>query len=285
MRETDSDHLARAKVLDMTKLGYLSVARISGPDASSFMQAQLSADVAILEPGEATFACYCSPAGKVFGLLLVCRLGDDFMVVAASSLLASILQRLRLFVLRADVELTPQAEVNVIGIEGCDSDAVGKQSVFRVPGVPDLGYLLSTNGQACDADPDRWKAMELRRNVAWLGPETTEKFIPQMLGYEKIAAVSFSKGCYPGQEIVARARYLGKVKRKPLIAEVEGMPEIKAGARLKVRRQGEWSGGTVVEHAISNERNLLLFIVTGVEPEVAAEQLEYEDQRYPCATT
>jgi folate-binding protein YgfZ len=284
MREADSGHVTKVNELVMTELPYLSTARISGPDATTFLHAQLSADIAILEPGDATFACYCSPAGKVFGMLLVCRIDDDFMVVAASELLTSMVQRLRLFVLRARVELAPQPEIKVFGVDGGGSDRVTKPTVFRSPVVPKLGYVLSNAGQDIGGNPDGWKELELRGNIVWLGPETTEKFIPQMLGYDKVGAVSFSKGCYPGQEIVARTKYLGKVKRKPLLVKVERLAGLTPGTRLRLLRQGEWSDGTVVDHAVSDKVHAVIFIVASVLPEVAVEQLEYEDQIYPCAT-
>jgi len=269
----------------MTKLPYLSGARVSGPDAASFLHAQLSADISTLEPGEATFACYCSPKGRVFGLLLICRMDDDYVAVGASELLTSMVQRLSLFVLRARVKLTLQPELTVFGVDGHNADSRTESRVFHTPTHPGLGYFLSLDKQEAGGHPDHWKELELRDNIVWLGSETTEKFIPQMLGYDKAGAVSFSKGCYPGQEIVARAKYLGKVKRTPLLVEVKDFPQLEAGTRLRLLRQGEWSDGTIVDSAFSDKGHAVIFIIASVLPEVAVEQLEYGDQIYPCATT
>jgi len=97
----------------MRPLPYLSVARFEGPDAGEFLQAQLSADIAALEPGDATFACYCTPRGQVIGLLLVCRQDDGYLVTAAAVLLQQILTRLKMFVLRSRVEFSAQPGIAV----------------------------------------------------------------------------------------------------------------------------------------------------------------------------
>ncbi|MDX1381678.1 MAG: hypothetical protein R3233_11180, partial [Xanthomonadales bacterium] len=197
-------------------LTYLAAARVAGPDAAAFLHGQLSADVAALADGAGGFACYCSPRGQVYGLLLVCRRGPDFLLAGAAGLLPGMLQRLRLFVLRARVELALADELGVFGIDGA-ADAADSEAVNTAAG---LVYAVSAPRDATDGAPeaasDGWKATELRHGVAWLEPATSERFIPQMLGFDRLGAVSFTKGCYPGQEIIARARYLGKVKRRPL---------------------------------------------------------------------
>ena len=212
----------------MLPLEYLSVARFRGPDAGNFLQNQLSADIAALGPGDAGFACCCTPKGQVIGLLLVCRQDDDFLVAGSAGLLPGILTRLKMFVFRARVEFLAEPDMQVYG--ALSAGEPGGPAVFQPAGL-NLGYRFST-GKELQENPghgigtgEDFKAAEISRGVVWLDGETSEKFIPQMLGFEQIGAVSFSKGCYPGQEIVARARYLGKVKRKPLVVQtVESCP-------------------------------------------------------------
>ena len=265
----------------MTPLDYLAVARCAGADAGEFLHAQLSADIAALEPGDATFACCCSPRGQVIGLLLVYRQGDAYLVAASAELLPGILTRLKMFVLRSRVEFTAQAGITVYGI-GPQVD-IADPGVFQPDGFP-MAYLFRENTGETDVNSERFKALEISNRVTWLGPETAEKFIPQMLGFDQIGAVSYSKGCYPGQEIVARTRYLGKVKRKPVVVQLQEGLQIRPAERVELRRENAWSNGIVIDSAPGKEAGTLFFIVAPGEPETGPEELKYQDQSYRCAT-
>jgi folate-binding protein YgfZ len=198
--------------LTQVELPYLAVARVSGADAGAFLQAQLSADIAALADGGSTFACYCSPRGQVFGLLLVCRVGEEFRLVADRGLLPGMVKRLGLFVLRARVVLEMQ---EALAVQGCKAapDRQGLAGEFEPHGLG-LAYRLLEWTPDLEPDQGRWREQELRKGVVWLGAATSERFIPQMLGMDVIGAVSFSKGCYPGQEIIARTQNLGSVKKR-----------------------------------------------------------------------
>ena len=265
----------------MISLDYLSVARFHGPDVGEFLQAQLSADVAVLEPGDATFACYCTPRGQVIGLLLVCRQDDGFLVAAAAELLPRILTRLKMFVLRSKVEFSLQSGITVCGA-GPGED-ISVPEAFQPDGLP-LHYLFPENADTADDRSERFKALEIRSRITWLGLETAEKFIPQMLGFDQIGAVSYTKGCYPGQEIVARTRYLGKVKRRPVIVQTQEALQINPAERVELRRGDEWSGGTVIDSVVSDEGGTVCFVVAPGEPDTGVEELRYQDRSYRCAT-
>lgn len=249
----------------MYQIPYLSVARFSGEEAGAFLQAQLSADIEALLPGESSFACYCTPKGQVLGLLLVQREGEAFAVAAASSLLDDILKRLRMFVFRTRVVFEPCPDI-------C------------VHGEPGPTYVFAARQSQTDGGENAWKAEELRNGICWLGEATREKYIPQMLGFDELGAVSFSKGCYPGQEIVARARYLGKVKRKPLLLHIEGEPDVEAGERIEVQRGDGPETVSVVDSAQPEKGRTLLFCVARDRPDIAVRHVVIRDLRYGCAT-
>lgn len=246
-------------------MSYLAVARFSGDDAGDFLQSQLSADILALDQGESSLACYCTPKGQVLGLLLVGRRQDSYLLAANAVLLPGILRRLRMYVMRSKVL-----------IEEADD--------LCVKGRPGPLYDFAENGDSTGNTPD-WRAEELKNGVTWLNEGSSEKFIPQMLGFDQIGAVSFQKGCYPGQEIVARARYLGKVKRKPLLVEISGKPGVEPGEKVQVRRGDTWSNAVVVDLAPSDDGNLVIFTVASAEPELPVEELSYGQQTYLCATT
>jgi len=279
MPNSDPSQKIAGKKLTMTPLNYLSAARFKGVDAASFLHTQVSADIAALATGEASFACYCSPKGKVIGLLLICRRDDDFIMVAASELLPRILERLKIFVMRAHVEFSVQPDLAVQGATA-ESDVVVTDA-FRPAGLP-LNYAFLEN--TANGTGESFKAEELLNQVAWLGEATTEKYIPQMLGFDQIGAVSFSKGCYPGQEIVARARYLGKVKRKPVVVEVAENLPVQPLDRVEVLRENEWQPGIIVDSVPVSGGGLLLFVVAPAEPEASVVELKYQDRVYRCAT-
>lgn len=273
-------------------LPYLAAARVEGPDAAAFLQAQLSAEVAALPDGGATFACHCSPRGQVYGLLLVAREpalppsgakpAGMFYLVGAAELLPSILERLGRFVLRARVGFDPAAGLVVCGVPPERAPATG---AYRT--LPGLSYRVVAAESPAECAPgaaNDWKARELRHGIAWLGTRTSERFIPQMLGFDQIGAVSFAKGCYPGQEIVARARYLGTVKRRPLRLLVDRAPAIPPGAGFQVQTGDDWLDATAVDSAsLSGSRKTLLLAVAPV-PAGTVGSLEYEGRGYRCAT-
>lgn len=250
----------------MTAIPYLAAARFTGAECAPFLQAQLTADILALENGAATFACYCTPKGQVLGLLRVERRDEGFLVAGDARLLPGILQRLKMYVLRTRVAFEAADDLAVVGLPGPD-------------------YAFAAIGEAADdvADPF-WKAGELRAGIAWLGPDSSEKFIPQMLGFDAIGAVSFAKGCYPGQEIVARARYLGSVKRKPLIVEVAGPIEPAPGTKLRLQRGQEWHDAVVVDHAAADADRTVVFTVARAEPDEPVRAIEFDGRTYGCAT-
>lgn len=266
-------------------LSPLAVARVHGPDSAAFLHAQLTADIAALEDGDATFACYCSPRGQVFGLLLVCRAGNQFLLVANAELLPGILQRLRMYVLRSRVELAPAPDLEPCGLPA-DGSAPERGIDFRPAGT-ELCYRVAPVGSGSPAGLDSWRGHELRHNVVWLGPVTTERFIPQMLGLEGIGAVSFSKGCYPGQEVIARARYLGRVKRKPIRLRVPQALDMAPGSALRLLDGEQWLDGTVVDSVVTcgggKSDETVLFVVAP-EPSATVAEVEYAERIYRCAT-
>ena len=201
----------------------LGVLRAQGADARSFLQGQLSNDVTTLQPGQLQWSGYHNPQGRVIALLRLTALAaDDVLAVLPRELAAAVAARLKRFVLRAKVQIT---------------DASRQWRVLAAPQVrPDLppGVLALPHGRSRQlllvpqhADeapqPDSPAAAQVRRD--WLAHDiaeglpqvylvTSEAFVAQMLNLDLIGAIAFDKGCYTGQEIIARAHYRGQVKRR-----------------------------------------------------------------------
>ena len=258
---TMQQQAARGCVLcDLSGFGLIEAA---GADAEAFLHAQLSSDVRALGCERSQLATYNSPKGRVLATLLLWRSGEGFLVQLPAALAASFGKRLSLFILRSKVRLAavgdrlvrlgltgtqagellskaglvvPDADFGVVS-RASSADAMQPDWLLRLPGER---YELVVDGTdraialwrslcaagAAPAGEAAWQWRAIRSGIADIVPETQDQFVPQMLNYELLGAVSFTKGCYPGQEIVARTQYRGEIKRRTwlLHADAEDPP-------------------------------------------------------------
>jgi len=263
----------------MTNLPNLAAFEVSGRDALRFLHNQVSANLQELETGEARFACLCAPNGRVEALLAVCRQTDSLLVLCPAIRIDGLVARLSRFILRDDVLIRQLASTRIVGLADA-TDPVGLTADFEP--LDGLHYGIVA-GDADKADPGAppataWKAAEMARGVVWLNPATSGQFLPQMLGYEKIGALSFNKGCYPGQEIIARIRYLGRLKQHPLklIADTgEAFSEL---ADVTLVRGAHRVDAQVVDQVGLEPGRSGLFLVMRTEGAFEPEQLVWGDQ-------
>ena len=262
----------------MIVLPYLTLVRVTGEDAGAFLQAQLAADVAALAPGEAEFAALCSARGQVVGLLLVHRRGEDWLICGAATLMDAIVDRLRRFVLRSRVHLEPEP-ARLAGLPDGTPRPADSPIVLR--STP-LRYTLASPEQRGHGDPEDWRGRELRHGVIWLDPATSERFIPQMLGLDRIGAVSFQKGCYPGQEIIARARYLGQVKRGPVWVTVAAGTAVSPGTDCVLQTTDAAAEAVVAGVARYGIGNTLVVAVAALPDDAAVRAIVIEGSAMPA---
>ncbi|MBM4196161.1 MAG: folate-binding protein YgfZ [Gammaproteobacteria bacterium] len=184
-----STALALPDVTSPTRAGRLDPLRllcISGPDGQAFLQAQLTQDLRLLTDGNCLRYAWTSAQGRVLANGSLSRWQDRYLLGVAADLVSSIAQRLQKFVLRSRVSIEESA--------------------------PDLLERLLA-GNELPAGPD-WEGADIAGGVPMVSAATSDKYVPQMLNLDLIGAVSFTKGCYPGQEVIARTRHLGRVKRR-----------------------------------------------------------------------
>ena len=228
-------------------LPHLASAAVVGADAVSFLDGQLSASVARLEIGRGGFATVCDIKGRVIALLYVIRTDTGAQLVADRALLPEVLDHLKKFVLRSAVEWRIDADDAVLGAE----PAADASPVYAV-------------GPASESAPDavaRWRRYELEHGVSWLGPETSRQFLPQMLGYEKLDAVQYDKGCFPGQEVIARVHWRGQVKRKPLTVHFEAAATPAPMTDLDIVQADGQASGVWVDSATDGGAGVALLVV------------------------
>jgi folate-binding protein YgfZ len=223
------------------------VIRAVGADAASFLHGQLSNDVSHLGPAQARLGAYCTPQGRMLASFIYARPGaDEFWLACSADVLAPTLKRLSMFVMRAKAKLTDAStDLTVLGLVGAPAAAwLGNDAPARawdrldrdgamVIRLPDSGLGGATidrwfwigpaaqAGSVLGALPAlsaaHWQRLEVRSGVVPVVAQTSGQFVPQMLNYELVGGVDFKKGCYPGQEIVARSHYLGKLKRRAFL--------------------------------------------------------------------
>jgi len=246
----------------MTPLPYLSLLKVSGADARKFLQAQLTAQLAGLNSPSAAFSAYCTPKGQVVATLLLAPHEDHWLLVVEASLLANLQDRLRRFILREDVQLEP---LNGYGVLGVDShDSLADHMVLK-PGTVPVQYAVSASKLPDNPRATaRWRRSELVFGIPWLNSASTEKYIPQMLGLDAIGAVSFSKGCFPGQEVIARARYLGQVKRRPQVLDLEGLQAPDVNSPCFIQTLSGQADATIVHCVKTADQAFTVFAVAAL---------------------
>lgn len=223
----------------LVRLADWGVIRASGEDARKFLHGQLTQDIERLGEGQARLAGYCTAKGRLLATFVVwARSPDEVLLACSADLLAPVLKRLSMFVLRARCKLSDaSAETAVWGLAGdAAQQALGPAvpvaawqrsartgaDVIRLPDARMAGgtvvpRFLWVGGEppALPAlDMDAWHWLEARSAVARVVAATSEQFVPQMVNLELVGGVNFQKGCYPGQEIVARSQYRGTLKRR-----------------------------------------------------------------------
>ena len=242
-------------------LGHLGLIACSGADAQTFLHGQLSNDLKQLAPERSEYAAYNSAKGRMLANFLLWREGEVYYLELARSLLPAVQKRLGMFVLRAKVKLEDASEARpVLGLAGKAAAGVLRemfpvlpQAAHQLVHDPVIGTLIALPGDrfqlvAFPGSAEQswrklaavltpvgapcWQWLEIRNGIPLITPATQEQFVPQMANMELIGAVNFQKGCYPGQEIVARTQYLGQLKRRMILAHVEGEVQPQAGDAL-----------------------------------------------------
>jgi folate-binding protein YgfZ len=207
----------------IAKLDDYGLLLAAGPDARAFLHAQLTNDIEHLPPGRARYSGWCSAKGRLLASFLVVPVADGFLLQLARDLVPAVLKRLSMFILRSKVKLTDAtAEWAQYGAwsaqEGETLAVVPEGGTLRVGIEPGRFLLLAPAGTPDRSSPGRtaadWAAAEIGAGRPWITGATQDQFVPQMVNYERLGGVDFRKGCYPGQEVVARAQYRGAVKRR-----------------------------------------------------------------------
>jgi hypothetical protein len=217
----------------LSALPFLAVLRIAGADAASFLQGQVTSDVRLLGDGRTQLAAYNTPQGRVIGLLRLRESSGAIHALLPGEIAPSLASLLQRFVLRAKVDLRLERELDVAWLRaGPSAGVVLPDDVLRFDYAPGRTVIAAPretlHGLARDAHlglhgfalPDfpanDWNAADIAVGLPQIEATTSGQFVAQMLNLDRLDAISFTKGCYTGQEIVARTQHLGRIKRRTL---------------------------------------------------------------------
>jgi tRNA-modifying protein YgfZ len=277
-------------------LSHLGVIRVAGEDAASFLHNQLSNDVLALADGDAQRTSWCSPKGRMLVTPLLWREDPQtYFLQMPRALQAAIQKRLQMFVLRAKAQLADVSDDSVrIGVGSLDGMAA-KSLIHAVFGaVPEtmksvthaLGRVLAVSATRFEiiatpenartiwqqlaaaaraAGAENWDLLAIRDGVIEVLPETQDQFVPQMANLELIGGVSFKKGCYPGQEIVARTQYRGILKRRTIRIHIDGVARPALGESVYAAEFGEQAAGQIANVAAAPEGGFEALVVAQIE--------------------
>jgi len=280
VRDFGNPDLERHRTQDgdvVADLSHLSLIRVDGDDASNFLQGQLSNDIRLVTSSHSQLSAYSSPQGRMFAIFRVFMHDSAHFLQLPTLLLETTLKRLRMFVLRAKVRLDhADAEWVRIGVsgpnvetilanagvaapksvDGCDSH--GNFTSLRLPGpwprfeiigridaMKDLWERIRPHVTA--VGDTAWSWLDIAAGIPTVLPGTVEAFVPQMVNLELLGGINFKKGCYPGQEIVARMHYLGRLKQRMVRASVDTAARPLPGTALYAPDFAGQSAGTVVD--------------------------------------
>lgn len=245
----------------MVDLSNRGLIKLTGNDAMTFLQGQLTNDIKALNGSNSQFTGYCTAKGRLLALFFAFSIDDAIYLQLNRALMENIMKRLKMFVLRAKVTISDESQTIRIGIAGKNAVQLlakffpnvpehphtltrhENTVIMRLPSVTPMFEILTDENQAaklCTANvaestlvaEDAWNWLEIQAGIPDISAETQEAFVPQMVNLDALGGINFKKGCYTGQEIVARTHYLGSVKRRTQLAHIPSEIAPKAGENI-----------------------------------------------------
>lgn len=306
--------------LVLADLSHYALIKVSGDDAVDFLQGQLTHDIKLVTNNVSQLSAYCNPKGRILANFRIFKRNDDYFLHLRADTVSATLKRLRMFVMRSKVELLDYSdEILSMGVAGLnvasklsklfknlpkltdESSTEDNLTIIKLAGdlpryevhgpideVKETWEKLQSDGVAIGYNS--WNLLTIRAAIPEIVAETVEAFVPQMVNLQAINALSFTKGCYPGQEVVARMHYLGKLKRRLFICSAESntlpvagesiMTNDESGQKIGQIVTSSWTGDNKIEFLavlqIEKAQNNELHIKSSTGPKVELLDLPYQ---------
>ena len=254
---------------------------ISGADAESFLQAQLTNDITLLK-NDIQISAFCQHQGKIISLFWLMRFGKGFLLSFPADLTEKVIARLQMFVLMSDVQIdnfsTKYSQIGLINEAVPGAYSINDNLSVLIQSVKDSDKALSAN-------QDEWKKACIDFQIPEVLSITSEMFVPQMLNLDiDEVGVNFSKGCYPGQEVVARLNYLGEAKRR--LFAFKSNFEMKVGDSLycssskAAKARGErYKGSGIVVNSV--KYNSIFYCLASLDIDLLASNITLNNKHGP----
>ncbi len=284
-----------------------TILHVSGNDAEAFLQGQFSNDISVLESPGSQLSTWSTPKGRVISLFRVVRVADGYLIKIPSELVEPVLKRLRMYVMMSKVVIEPRDDLIAIGIGGDGAmNALAEQGIAMPENTDDTvalpsGWITRVRGEiprfevigdteqvasiwkrvvdTCGmASEEAWRLQNIDAGVPSVTAVTTEEFVLQMMNLQLIDGVSFKKGCYPGQEIVARMHYLGKLKRAMFRFQYEGENAPSVGDDI-FKSGGGSAAGKIVDAVLASGNTSRLLAVVAINATAETLFLDKEAQQ------
>ncbi len=273
-------------------ISQLSLLRITGTDSLTFLQGQLTCNIKELREDNSFFAAFCNAKGRTISTLLIFKQAESFFLVLPTTLKTKVQKKLQMYIMRSDVQLidanddycvsglqVSAEQLNNITLP--TKDFTRKNELIKLPNATYL--MISTVENSIKKWIEYlkkgffpqsswlWNYLAISAGLAWLDEKSSEVYIPQMLNLDEFNGISFDKGCYTGQEVIARTHYLGKAKRRLFIAECA------VGIVFEENNINNDKGESIAkvlqsEHVADKQRLLIVMSMTTDEEKLLSEQ-------------
>lgn len=281
--------------LIVADLSHYALIEASGDDVVEFLQGQLTNDIKLATEQMSQLSAYCNPKGRILASFRIFKRHSNYCLQLPSDILDATIKRLRMFVMRSKVELVDKSEELVrIGVAGNNATKALSKLIANLPqktdescsendltviNLPGILPRYEVHGtvekikelweslakEAVSIGENSWNLLTIRAGIPEIVSETVEAFVPQMVNLQAINSLSFTKGCYPGQEVVARMHYLGKLKRRLFIASANTDTLPSPGESIMSSDEGEQKVGQIVTASWSNNNQIELLAVLQIE--------------------
>ncbi len=277
----------------ITAIAHLSIISITGKDASQFLQGQLSCNINELTDSNSFFTAFSNAKGRTISTLLVLKQAENYILILPEELIEKVINKLRMYILRSEVKIQNVTDESaIIGVTTTNPDLLpiqpktnfsisnSSEITIKFPSK-DNRYLivspvshakilwtqLTQNKNLSICSSNTWRYQDISAGIPWLTETTSEQYIPQMLNIDKLGGISFNKGCYTGQEIIARTHYLGKAKRELFLAEFNSTARLDNDIQI-IKDNNQQSTGKVLSLQSNGQTIRLLIVMPTADSEL-----------------
>ncbi|MCF6251559.1 MAG: folate-binding protein [Methylococcaceae bacterium] len=276
----------------ITAIAHLSIISISGKDASQFLQGQLSCNINKLTDSTSFFTAFSNAKGRTISSLLVLKQAENYILILPEELIEKVINKLRMYILRSEVKIKNITdELAIIGVTtNQDLLPIQPETNFSINNSSEitikfpskdnrflivspvsqakaLWTQLTQNNNLTICNSTSWRYQDISAGIPWLTEATSEQYIPQMLNIDKLGGISFNKGCFTGQEIIARTHYLGKAKRALFLAECNSTALLDNDIQI-IKDNNEQSTGKVLSLQSNGQTIRLLIVMPTADSEL-----------------